>query len=125
MQEHNTACTVYDWDYMCKLIVINDDWSNVIGLEGDDCEIQFGESVLLPAAEAYRKDRPDYDPNYDDLDNILQFFIALDVSIFKLLNFYYFFIDITNIFFSQIEFNERILSHCSVRRRIYWENSLV
>lgn len=48
--------------------------------EGDDCEIQFGESVLLPAAEAYRRDHPDYDPTYDDLDSHLQFFIALDVS---------------------------------------------
>lgn len=48
--------------------------------EGDDCEIQFAESVLLPAAQAYRKNRPDYDPNYDDPDDILQFYVALDVS---------------------------------------------
>lgn len=49
--------------------------------ESEECEIQFGESVLLPAAEAYRRDRPDFDPNYDDPDGALQFFIALDVSI--------------------------------------------
>lgn len=49
--------------------------------EGEDCEIQFAESVLLPAAQAYRQDRPDYDPNYDDPDDILQFYIALDVRI--------------------------------------------
>lgn len=49
--------------------------------EGEDCEIQFGESVLLPTAQAYRRDRPDYDPNYDDPDDdTLQFYIALDVS---------------------------------------------
>lgn len=49
--------------------------------EGEDCEIQFGESVLLPAAQAYRRDQPDYDPNYDDPDDdSLQFYIALDVS---------------------------------------------
>ncbi|XP_024942738.1 nucleoredoxin isoform X2 [Cephus cinctus] len=50
----------------------------ILFVEGDDCEVQFAESVLLPIAEAYRKDRPDYDPDYDDLDNTLQFFIALD-----------------------------------------------
>ncbi|XP_048514023.1 nucleoredoxin-like [Athalia rosae] len=50
----------------------------ILFVEGDDCEIQFGESVLVPAAEAYRRDRPDYDPTYDDLDSHLQFFIALD-----------------------------------------------
>ncbi|XP_015191272.1 PREDICTED: nucleoredoxin-like [Polistes dominula] len=50
----------------------------ILFVEGDDCEIQFAESVLLPAAEAYRRDRPDYDPNYDDPDGILQFYIALD-----------------------------------------------
>lgn len=49
-------------------------------LEGDDCEIHFGESVLMPAAESYRRDRPDYDPNYDDPDGTLQFYIGLDVS---------------------------------------------
>lgn len=50
--------------------------------EGEDCEIQFGESVLLPAAQVYRSDQPDYDPNYDDPDdNSLQFYIALDVSV--------------------------------------------
>ena len=48
--------------------------------EGEDYEIQFGESVLLPAAEIYRRDRPDYNPNYDDPDDTLQFYIALDVS---------------------------------------------
>lgn len=48
--------------------------------EGEDCEIQFGESVLLPSAEAYRRDEPDYDPNYDDPEGTLQFFIAPDVS---------------------------------------------
>ncbi|KAG5321355.1 NXN protein, partial [Pseudoatta argentina] len=47
--------------------------------EGEDCEIQFGESVLLPAAQAYRRDQPDYDLNYDDPeDDSLQFYIALD-----------------------------------------------
>ncbi|XP_063973359.1 nucleoredoxin-like isoform X2 [Diachasmimorpha longicaudata] len=50
----------------------------ILFVEGDDCEVQFGESVLLPAAEAYRRDRPDYDPNYDDPDGTLQFFVALD-----------------------------------------------
>ncbi|XP_046735687.1 nucleoredoxin-like [Diprion similis] len=50
----------------------------ILFVEGDDCEIQFGETVLLPAAEAYRRDHPDYDPTYDDLDDHLQFFIALD-----------------------------------------------
>ncbi|XP_057325491.1 nucleoredoxin-like [Microplitis mediator] len=49
-----------------------------VASEGEDCEIQFGESVLLPAAETYRRDRPDYDPNYDDPDETLQFYIALD-----------------------------------------------
>ncbi|KAH0564652.1 hypothetical protein KQX54_013281 [Cotesia glomerata] len=49
-----------------------------VASEGEDCEIQFGESVLLPAAETYRRDRPDYDPNYDDPDDTLQFYIALD-----------------------------------------------
>ncbi|KAG8042700.1 hypothetical protein G9C98_005335 [Cotesia typhae] len=49
-----------------------------VASEGEDCEIQFGESVLLPAAEIYRRDRPDYDPNYDDPDDTLQFYIALD-----------------------------------------------
>jgi hypothetical protein len=53
--------------------------------EGEDCEIQFGESVLLPAVEMYRRDRPDYDPNYDDPDDTLQFYIALDVSRLALL----------------------------------------
>lgn len=51
--------------------------------EGEDCEIQFGETVLLPAADAYRRDRPDYDPNFDDLDDMLQFYIALDVREFN------------------------------------------
>lgn len=51
-----------------------------LSIEGEDCEIQFAESVLMPAAQAYRKDRPDYDPNYDDPDDVLQFYIALDVS---------------------------------------------
>ncbi|XP_043471792.1 nucleoredoxin-like [Leptopilina heterotoma] len=50
----------------------------ILFVEGDDCEIHFGETVLLPAADAYRRDRPDYDPNFDDLDDMLQFFIALD-----------------------------------------------
>lgn len=50
----------------------------ILFVEGEDCEIQFAESVLLPAAQAYRQDRPDYDPNYDDPDDILQFYIALD-----------------------------------------------
>ncbi|XP_012231659.2 nucleoredoxin-like [Linepithema humile] len=51
----------------------------ILFVEGEDCEIQFGESVLLPAAEAYRKNQPDYDPNYDDPnDDTLQFYIALD-----------------------------------------------
>ncbi|XP_014206907.1 nucleoredoxin-like [Copidosoma floridanum] len=50
----------------------------ILFVEGEDCEIQFGESVLLPAAEMYRRDRPDYDPNYDDPDDTLQFYIALD-----------------------------------------------
>ncbi|XP_076184094.1 nucleoredoxin [Ptiloglossa arizonensis] len=50
----------------------------ILFVEGEDCEIQFAESVLLPAAQTYRKDRPDYDPNYDDPDDILQFYIALD-----------------------------------------------
>ncbi|XP_076379980.1 nucleoredoxin isoform X2 [Megalopta genalis] len=50
----------------------------IILFVGDDCEIQFAEGVLLPAAQAYRKDRPDYDPNYDDPDDILQFYVALD-----------------------------------------------
>jgi len=50
-------------------------------IEGEDCEIQFGESVLLPAAQVYRRDQPDYNPNYDDPDDdSLQFYIALDVS---------------------------------------------
>lgn len=49
-------------------------------VEGEDSEIQFAENVLLPAAEKYRKERPDYDPQYDDPDNILQFYIGLDVS---------------------------------------------
>lgn len=49
--------------------------------EGDDSEVHFGESVLLPAAESYRRERPDYDPNYDDPDGTLQFYIALDVSL--------------------------------------------
>lgn len=55
--------------------------------ESEDCEIQFGESVLLPAAEAYRRERPDYDPNYDEPDGTLQFFIALDVSIINKIKF--------------------------------------
>ncbi|EZA48862.1 Nucleoredoxin [Ooceraea biroi] len=51
----------------------------ILFVEGEDCEIQFGESVLLPAAQAYRRDQPDYDPNYDDPDDdTLQFYIALD-----------------------------------------------
>ncbi|EFN83931.1 nucleoredoxin [Harpegnathos saltator] len=51
----------------------------ILFVEGEDCEIQFGESVLLPTAQAYRRDRPDYDPNYDDPDDdTLQFYIALD-----------------------------------------------
>ncbi|XP_077268094.1 nucleoredoxin [Temnothorax americanus] len=51
----------------------------ILFVEGDDCEIQFGESVLLPAAQIYRRDQPDYDPNYDDPDDdSLQFYIALD-----------------------------------------------
>ncbi|XP_014224274.1 nucleoredoxin-like [Trichogramma pretiosum] len=50
----------------------------ILFVEGDDCEIQFGESVLLPAAELYRRERPDYDPNFDDPDDQLQFYIALD-----------------------------------------------
>ncbi|XP_046604934.1 nucleoredoxin-like isoform X1 [Neodiprion virginianus] len=50
----------------------------ILFVEADDCEIQFGETVLLPAAETYRRDHPDYDPTYDDLDDHLQFFIALD-----------------------------------------------
>ncbi|XP_033226954.1 nucleoredoxin-like isoform X2 [Belonocnema kinseyi] len=50
----------------------------ILFVEGEDCEIQFGETVLLPAADAYRRDRPDYDPNFDDLDDMLQFHIALD-----------------------------------------------
>ncbi|KAK0090329.1 hypothetical protein PV326_004154, partial [Microctonus aethiopoides] len=49
-----------------------------VASESEECEIQFGESVLLPAAEAYRRDRPDFDPNYDDPDGTLQFYIALD-----------------------------------------------
>ena len=55
--------------------------------EGEDCDIQFAEGVLLPAAEKYRRDRPDYDPNYDDPDDTLQFYIALDVSIALLARF--------------------------------------
>ncbi|XP_012287386.1 nucleoredoxin [Orussus abietinus] len=50
----------------------------ILFVEGDDCEIYFGEGVLLPAAEVYRRDQPDYDPNYDDPDGMLQFYIALD-----------------------------------------------
>ncbi|KAH0944448.1 hypothetical protein HN011_007617 [Eciton burchellii] len=51
----------------------------ILFVEGEDCEIQFGESVLLPAAQAYRRDQPDYDSNYDDPDDdTLQFYIALD-----------------------------------------------
>ncbi|XP_054009014.1 nucleoredoxin-like isoform X2 [Hylaeus anthracinus] len=50
----------------------------IILFVGEDSEIQFAESVLLPAAQTYRKDRPDYDPNYDDPDDILQFYVALD-----------------------------------------------
>ncbi|XP_034945696.1 nucleoredoxin-like isoform X2 [Chelonus insularis] len=50
----------------------------ILFVEGEDCEIQFGESVLLPSAEAYRREKPDYDPNYDDPDDMLQFYIALD-----------------------------------------------
>ncbi|XP_053987533.1 nucleoredoxin-like isoform X1 [Hylaeus volcanicus] len=50
----------------------------ILFVEGEDSEIQFAESVLLPAAQTYRKDRPDYDPNYDDPDDILQFYVALD-----------------------------------------------
>ncbi|XP_020295212.1 nucleoredoxin-like [Pseudomyrmex gracilis] len=51
----------------------------ILFVEGEDCEIQFAESVLLPAAQAYRRDQPDYDPNYDDPDDdVLQFYIALD-----------------------------------------------
>ncbi|KAJ8680642.1 hypothetical protein QAD02_016429 [Eretmocerus hayati] len=50
----------------------------ILFVEGEDSEIQFGESVLLPAAELYDRQRPDYDPNCDDLDDQLQFFIALD-----------------------------------------------
>lgn len=51
----------------------------ILFVEGEDCEIQFGESVLLPAAQVYRNDQPDYDPNYDDSDDdSLQFYIALD-----------------------------------------------
>nr|XP_034182057.1 nucleoredoxin-like isoform X2 [Osmia lignaria] len=50
----------------------------IILFVGEDCEIQFAESVLMPAAQAYRKHRPDYDPNYDDPDDVLQFYIALD-----------------------------------------------
>ncbi|CAL7947003.1 unnamed protein product [Xylocopa violacea] len=50
----------------------------ILFVEGDDCEIQFAESVLTPAAQAYRKDRPDYDPNFDDPHDILHFYIALD-----------------------------------------------
>ncbi|XP_043275156.1 nucleoredoxin-like [Venturia canescens] len=50
----------------------------ILFVEGDDSEVHFGESVLLPAAESYRRERPDYDPNYDDPDGTLQFYIALD-----------------------------------------------
>ncbi|OAD52066.1 Nucleoredoxin [Eufriesea mexicana] len=50
----------------------------ILFVEGEDSEIQFAESVLLPAAQAYRQDRPDYDPNYDDPYDIFQFYIALD-----------------------------------------------
>ena len=62
--------------YLCNVFSA----SLLFSTEGEDCEIQFAESVLLPAAQAYRQDRPDYDPNYDDPDDILQFYIALDVS---------------------------------------------
>lgn len=62
--------------YLCNVFSA----SLLFSAEGEDCEIQFAESVLLPAAQAYRQDRPDYDPNYDDPDDILQFYIALDVS---------------------------------------------
>ncbi|XP_066588688.1 nucleoredoxin-like isoform X2 [Prorops nasuta] len=50
----------------------------IILFVGEDCEIHFGESVLLPAAESYRKNLADYDPNFDDADDTLQFYIALD-----------------------------------------------
>lgn len=51
----------------------------ILFVEGEDYEIQFGESVLLPVAQAYRRDQPDYDPNYDDPEaDMLQFYIALD-----------------------------------------------
>lgn len=61
--------------------LLKDSLSDHFSSEGDDCEIQFGESVLLPVAEAYRKNLPVYDPNYDDPnDDTLQFYIALDVS---------------------------------------------
>ncbi|XP_011506608.1 PREDICTED: nucleoredoxin-like [Ceratosolen solmsi marchali] len=50
----------------------------ILFVEGEDSDIQFGESVLLPAVEIYRRDRPAYDPNYDDPDDTLQFYIALD-----------------------------------------------
>jgi len=71
-------------------------------IEGEDCEIQFGESVLLPAAQAYRRDQPDYDSNYDDPDDdTLQFYIALDVNIICTvhdINIICFFKDIKNIY---------------------------
>ncbi|XP_017890356.1 nucleoredoxin-like [Ceratina calcarata] len=57
----------------------------ILFVEGDDCEIQFAESVLMPAAQAYTKDRPDYDPTYDDPDDILQFYIALDCETSEIL----------------------------------------
>lgn len=66
--------------------------------EGEDCEIQFAESVLLPAAESYRREWPDYDPNYDDIDDMIQFYIALDVSWKKSRNKYKTFFDGKNEF---------------------------
>lgn len=58
----------------------------ILFVEGDDCEIQFAESVLLPAAQAYRRDQPDYDPNYDEPeDDTLQFYIALDCETSEIL----------------------------------------
>ncbi|XP_011867069.1 PREDICTED: nucleoredoxin-like [Vollenhovia emeryi] len=50
----------------------------ILFVDAEDSEIQFAESVLLPAAQMYRRDQPDYDPNYDDPDDSLQFYIALD-----------------------------------------------
>ena len=75
---------------MLRLELSNFTIINFISSEGEDCEIQFGETVLLPVADAYRRDRPDYDPNFDDLDDMLQFYIALDVG-FNIKSFIFFY----------------------------------